>query len=597
MTDVSMKLLNAALNSADLPNLMTGQETHGAALKFVSALVRAGADDELIESLVKAALPPSYGGNTLAELPAMIKGARDKGFAEHSDEVEASEGGTAKQRFARRDKAQVALEATLQVVNLFHDGNRSYLSVPTEAGGHLCHAAEGAGAQKIIRKAFYEVSGGQSIPARTVADVVGMLVALAQDDGQQRPVYRRVGRDEGVIFVDLGTATGEVVQINPQGFSVLPTAPLAFVRDDTMESLPYPEAGGDLHELADLLQVDGENTNLLFGFLLNCLRGVGPYMCLMVEGPQGSGKSVLCEAIKRLIDPNTAHRMRLPSDEQELMLHAMNFFLPVYDNASGMKGDISDTLCSIATGATIVKRTLFTNLDLSVVRAQRPFIINGIGDFANQRDLLQRAIFIQLKALEQRSPEKELWTSFEAKLPKILGALYAAASLALREEMNTPPPEDIRMIDAARWVTAAEPAIGVQQGAFVAALKVRQLEVSIERNSSDPVVEPLRQVLEAGPFYGTVGTLHAKICAAWHGIAGMPNTPLALSRYLKRMGDELATIGIHVQFEPKTNKGKPVRIWKDGQSPHAGQAVQAETETGLFRLLQSGKTKRQKQCE
>ena len=78
-------------------------------------------------------------------------------------------------------------------------------------------------------------------------------------------------------------------------------------------------------------------------------------MFLLVEGQQGSGKTFLSETLKRILDPNAIARSRLPDNEPDLMLQAGTYFLPVYDNTSGMKADLSDTLCAIATGGSIQK--------------------------------------------------------------------------------------------------------------------------------------------------------------------------------------------------------------------------------------------------
>jgi hypothetical protein len=181
------------------------------------------------------------------------------------------------------------------------------------------------------------------------------------------------------------------------------------------------------------------DTILLMGFLLNCLRGEGPFMCLLIEGQQGSGKTFLSETLKRILDPNAIARSRLPDNEPDLMLQAGTYFLPVYDNTSGMKADLSDALCAIATGGSIPKRELYTNDELHVLSACRPFIINGIGDFVTRPDLLDRAIPLQLEPIHARRSEADLRLEIEAVMPAVLATLYMAVVKALRGGEAMPP--------------------------------------------------------------------------------------------------------------------------------------------------------------
>jgi len=87
LTDDEWRLLSAVVGF-DSPNvasgilpLLEGQGTHDTALALVAKLVRV-ADDDQIEAIVRALLPENYDGDTLAELPGMIRSAREKGFDE-----------------------------------------------------------------------------------------------------------------------------------------------------------------------------------------------------------------------------------------------------------------------------------------------------------------------------------------------------------------------------------------------------------------------------------------------------------------------------------------------------------------------------------
>lgn len=554
---ISLKLLRAALNNPNLPTIFTGNTTHDAARDFVAALVHEGAEDDVIRDLAEAALPVGYTGDSLRELPALIDGARRKGFDKHRGS-----------KSSRRSIAQSAFAAIAKDVRLFHDGEgQSYLAVKTNAGGELCHSVQGRSAELLVREHYFRHNDGKPLSRLTLGEIVVTLDSQAQFNGERSPVFRRIGRKDDVICIDLGDETGEVVRITASGWSIEASSPVAFIRDKGTQPLPRPIKGGTVSDLRKILPLDDDNWTLLVGFLMNCLRGDGPFMCLLVEGQQGSGKSFLCETIKKIIDPNSANRMRLPNDEQELMLQASSYYLPVYDNASGMRGELSDTLCTIATGGALVKRTLFTNDGLSTLSAQRPFIINGIGDFATRPDLLERAIPIQLHAIATRRTEEELSKELAAQLPGVLGALYDAVSLALAENGNVAPSSRLRMIDAARWVEAAEPALGIKTGSFAKILEAKQTDITVERISNEPIVDALMKVVSHAPFFGTMSELYGAAFLSDKFGAGIPQNAAQLSKRLKSLKPSLIKIGIHIRFEERTKNMKPLRVWKDGQDP------------------------------
>ena len=57
-----------------------------------------------------------------------------------------------------------------------------------------------------------------------------------------------------------------------------------------------------------------------------------------------------------------------------------------------MKAEISDMLCSLATGGGIAVRKLYTDEELNVLSFMRPFMINGISGYVTRPDLMERAI-------------------------------------------------------------------------------------------------------------------------------------------------------------------------------------------------------------
>ena len=156
------------------------------------------------------------------------------------------------------------------------------------------------------------------------------------------------------------------------------------VRGAGFAGLPNPRHDGDPRKLQSLLNLDDLTYDLTMAYILNAMKPGGPFFVNLVEGEQGSGKSFFTQIIKRIVDPNRAERIRLPDNDRDLMIQAKEEWLLNFDNASGMKADISDALCA-GDGGGIAVRKLYTepNERVSYVR---PFAINGISDFANRPD-------------------------------------------------------------------------------------------------------------------------------------------------------------------------------------------------------------------
>ena len=315
-------------------------------------------------------LPEGYSGNSLDELAGWTASARAKEF----DRPANRRGGT------KRPLAEVAAEQLDNAgVQLSHDARgQAFITTPTPGGGKLTYRLGTSGAYDRVASLVYRHTG-KPLREQTGKELVSFLTARAKNDGPLVPVHLRVAGFGSEVVVDLGDEHGTVVVISRHGWTVTRDRPVLFLRGPGFLALPPPRSGGGVDLIARLLGLPENNFVLVLGFLLNCLRPGGPFMCLLVEGEQGSGKSVLCSVIKRIIDPNTAERMQLPENNaQQLMVLANSFFLMVFDNSSGMGAKTSDLLCGVSTGTGYATRQLYTDDEVHLINVTRPFVINGI---------------------------------------------------------------------------------------------------------------------------------------------------------------------------------------------------------------------------
>lgn len=556
LPEFTAHLLNSmrvTMGSEHAAVLVSGKATHDAGVALTAMLVQAGATDEEITDIIEGLLPEGYTGNSLDELPEWIESARKKGFDEPK-----GEGGTL-------TEALVAL-ALASPMELFNDGNGNAYATLPHLGESVAVRVDSSSFLLWLRYLAHTLLG-RPVSTGPLKEATATLEAIALFDHGSLPVHVRVAGDAEMVVIDFGGENGEVVQINSDGWRVQPSSEFKFVRGSGFRPLSRPVPDGDLRVLQSFLGLDEQNYLLLLAFLINALRPNGPYFILLVEGEQGSGKSFFCEVIKRILDPNMAVRLRLPDKPQDLMIQAKEYRLLNFDNASGMSGEMSDALCSLATGGGIAVRKLYSDGDLYVMNYSRPFVINGIGGYANRPDLMERGIPIRLSPMPDggRKTEVELFEEFDRLLPGILGGLYSAVSSALRSFETVEPPRHLRMADAARWIRASETGLGEEPDAVIDAIATAQRDFVVDRINEDPLVVRLRSIAQRRTFEGYIGDLFAEVIeeVGFNLGRSLPKSPSHLSNQLRRMRPAMVQAGVLVEFLDKDRKGRRVKISVD----------------------------------
>jgi hypothetical protein len=564
---ISIEFIKKAFTSKYYPDLFAGEMTHHAALGLVAQLVPFTDDEDLLLEIVRSGLPENYEGDTLEEISAMVKGAIAKGFGEND---------TTRLADATKSLAsQVVKLAMAKATELFHDRNkRSYISMLTEKGGSRTLSLNSSAALDWLGGLWYATARG-ALPSKSKADALATLHANALYAGVQHSISIRIARTSDAMYVDLGGPDYAVVKIHGGGWEVTQAHPIKFIRPSSFAELPAPSGGGDLAALQGLLQLSDAAWPLVLAFIISAVRPTGPYFCLLVDGEQGSGKSLLCSVLKRIVDPSLIDKLPLPSSDDQLFIQAKDSHLLVFDNASGMRNDISDALCRLATGGAVAKRMLYTNDDLHIIVQCNPFVINGIGDFVHRPDLLERSILLSLSAMPEgsRRTEQQILSNLEGVLPGFLGRLFDIASTAFRDEETTEAPRDIRMADAARWLKAAEPATGLRKGTLLEAIEESQTISLVDRIRENSLFRAIDQLLEENAtFKGGVGALHDLLMLRnERPDRAFPKTASHLSTQLQRLRPAMAKAGIAVELKHRGREGRTVSIERTGPQKPAGK--------------------------
>jgi hypothetical protein len=404
--------------------------------------------------------------------------------------------------------------------------------------------------------------GGQALQ-----DAINVLAGKATFDAEERMVYLRIGELNGRLYLDLGDPAWRAVEISAEGWKVVATPPVYFYRARGMGELPAPQPGGSIDELRELINVkDAADFCLVVAWLLVCFRPSGPFPVLDFIGESGTAKSTAARVLKALIDPGDDGARAEPRDVRDLMIAAKNHWVLSYDNLSYMSDWLSDALCRLSTGGGFGTRELYTNDEEIFLSAQRPVILNGIEDVITRGDLLDRAIPITLSVIGERArrEERAYWAAFEAARPRVLGALLDAVCMALATVDQVHLDRMPRMADFARWVTAAEPALGWPAGTFMQAYQARQGEANEIVLSAARIFTPLLKVVaDAG---GNVDMTYAELLLALVAIQPKlkddkkePLTAQRLPGELRRIAPNLRRVGLDVRIE-RPNRRQPRRV-------------------------------------
>ena len=455
----------------------------------------------------------------------------------------------------QRPRQQDTLIGLTELCEFWHDANRNAY-VTFIVNGHCEHWPVRSHEFRMwLSGRFYEATGG-AIGSQILEDGLRILEARALYDAPEHEPFIRVGRYDDKLYLDLCDARWRLVEITPGSWSVVANPPLKFLRSSSMRPLPEPQHGGMIEELRGFLNVSDDGFVLVVAWLVAALRERGPYPVLVVNGEQGTGKSVFSRMIRSLIDPSAAPIRAVPKDERDLVVSASRSWALAFDNLSGVPVWFADALARLSTGSGFTTRMLHTDRDEFIFAGSRPIVLNGIASLTDRADLADRAVTIHLAVIPDtaRQPEDEIFAGFEAKRPLILGALLDAVSVALRKLPTVKLDRAPRMADFAKWVTAAEPGLGWEHGAFLDAYNQNRRDAVESSFEADSVAVAIRDfILTEHPdrWTGTptqlLSALNSRVSDDERKSRNWADTPQRLGNRIDRVAPLLRSKGFAVQ--------------------------------------------------
>lgn len=426
-------------------------------------------------------------------------------------------------------------------------------------GGRISLRAE-------LARTYYGLHG-KAASSSALADAMLAIEGRAQAEDPV-PLHLRVAplgkRPEHGFLLDLGRADGLVVTVTPKRWSVGPAAPgqPLFRRSQLTQPLPIPKGGGSLKELRGLLNVTDASWPLLVSWLVAGLVPGIPHPLLFLSGEQGTAKSTATKMLVKMLDPSAAPARSTPKDPDDWSTAAVGSWVVGLDNLSRIPEWLSDAMCRAATGDANVKRTLYSDSDVTVQEFRRVLIVNGIDVGTLRGDLADRMIPVHLHRITQRRTETALWEAYDEAQPRIVGALLDLLVRTLQElpavrekadKGEIPLP---RMADYGLIMAALDKVSGSTTTSILSDYLQQRTELAEEVVESNQVgtqvLTFMKRVLprpEDGlqVWQGTAAELLDELT----GQIGMtnehwPKTPGVLSNRLNRVASDLDKLGVDI---------------------------------------------------
>ncbi len=282
----------------------------------------------------------------------------------------------------------------------------------------------------------------------------------------------RVKKHKDATWFNMSDKDWRYIKVSKEGWQIEHECPpqVPLVREQSVSRYPDPVPGGDLGLLKKHINYgDEDQWKLLVGFILSAMRDEKEYPILVISGQQGSGKTTLSDILMTLLDPHGDTPASLPKKESDIGTSARHRHLLAFDNISGLKWDVSDSLCKLSTGLSVSQRSLYTNGELYQYTVTRPVILNGIPNLVNRDDLARRVISIHLDKMPQEKRGKgisKVKSDFLKDNPLILGGILDALVACHRNIDRIDVGETKGFNEVARWVEAAAEHLGWEPGEF-----------------------------------------------------------------------------------------------------------------------------------
>lgn len=337
-------------------------------------------------------------------------------------------------------------------------------------------------------------------------NAVSHIKHKAMEGGIKKYVATRMAFENDVIYYNLADCYQSIITVKSDDcyscyMDDLLDKKFAFHSTPSMECQKMPaelESDSDLMELLKpYINLPENEQRLLVVTILTWFISDIPHPVIMLQGGQGSGKTTLTTIIQKIVDPCNHDVFVMPKNKEELIIALANNYLLAIDNASYLPKDASDLLCSAVTGASVIKRALYTNNEASVVSFKNCILLNGIDVGNIKPDFYDRTVKFELQELKgSYRLSSELLDEFEEKLPIIMGKIFRILSDAIAAYNSVEVNGEYRMADYVHWAQAISKVMFGSDKVFLEDYEDNRNELADSVIEGNPVAVVLRIYLQ-----------------------------------------------------------------------------------------------------
>ena len=460
----------------------------------------------------------------------------------------------------QQSQAEVLLDIAKQY-EIFHDQNSE---------GHIffkgqCFKLRSKTVKDYLSYQMYKTVG-KPPNGDALSQAISTVEGIARFEREEYCLENRVATHNNGFLYDLGDH--RAVHITEGGWLII-DAPPKFRRFNHQSIQVNPIGNGDVNALFDFINVKPTHQLLILVTLISYFVPGIPHPIFHPWGPQGSGKTSLFKAFKRLVDPSSAETLMGSRDKSKVIHALVSHYLPLFDNLSGLNGEISDLLCQACTGGGIEQRKLFTDAESIIFQIHRCVGINGINLSIAKPDLLDRTLLLHLQRIkpDQRQEESVLWADFEVVRPHILGGIFDVLAKAIKINPQVKLDRLPRLADFGRWgyaiAEAIEEGLGQQFLADYQRNVDQQAEETIQSNSLATAV--LSYMENRNEWNTTIGEAYSTLKLVANPDRQDKSFPAAhkeLRRHLERLKPTLEEKGIVYDIGNRIHGGFPIAFRK-----------------------------------
>lgn len=425
----------------------------------------------------------------------------------------------------------------------------------TIGGPNLAHPLRGGrlGLRASLARLYLDETG-RAASSSALADALLVIEGKCQD-ADEIPVAQRVGSHDDGVVIDLGGPDGRAVVVTPGTWQVVDRSPVAFMRSNLTAEMSLPVRSDYDVMGRPLGNIGAESWPLVVGWLLASFIPGIPHPIAFLRGEMGTGKTTMARRLVDLVDPSTAPVRSVPRDLDQWVTAAAGSWVVALDNLSTIPGWLSDALCRAVTGEGLVKRRLYTDGDLAVIRFHRVALLTAIDGGALAGDLADRVLPIDLERIDTtaRRTDADLSADWEHDRPMILGALFDVLVDVLAALPGIELDEMPRMADFARVLAALDRVRPSGTSGTLSALPnylERSRSVQADVADDDPVAAAIVALVESvSDWEGTAAQLLDRLEPPDPKPRSWPSTARALGGRVRKIAPALRSIGVTVDHD------------------------------------------------